>query len=227
MNIIQHAKQVISTVSKQTNRAILFYSAGKDSIALLDLLSKEFDEVVCVFMYFVKGLDHVEIYLKDIEARYPNVRIIQKPHWNLTYIHKSGSYCIPDKSVKLKKLKDIDNEVRVETGIEWSFFGMKKADSLHRRVMLMGYELEGINEKTKKAYPLSLWKNGEVLAYIKSRNLPSPIIYGKKASNGIGFNVECLLFLRERFPQDYAKIIAAYPMSEVILYQYDQRHAVK
>ncbi|SUJ19209.1 sulfate adenylyltransferase subunit 2 [Sphingobacterium spiritivorum] len=227
MNIIQHTKEVIRTVRQQTNRAILFYSCGKDSITLIDLMSKEFDEVICVFMYFVKGLDHVEIFIKDLQKRYPNVKVIQKPHWNLTYIHKTGLYCVPDPKIKLKKLKDIDEEVRAETGIEWSFFGMKKADSLHRRVMLMGYENESINEKTQKAYPLSLWRNGEVLAYIKNRNLPSPIIYGKKASNGIGFNVDCLLFLRDRFPGDYERIINAYPMSEVILYQYDQQNGVK
>lgn len=222
MNILDHAKEVISSVRQKTNRAILFYSCGKDSIALLDLLSKEFDEVVIVFMYFVKGLDHIDIYLKDALKRYPNVKLIQKPHWNLTHVHKAGLYCRYNPDIKLKTIKDIDAEVRIQTGIDWVFYGMKKADSLQRRLMLMGYENEAISEKTQKAYPLSKWKNKEVLKYIEVNNLPKPIIYGKKASNGVGFNIDFLLWCREHYPGDLDKFYKEFPMSKVILFKHDK-----
>lgn len=224
MNIIEHSQKVISSVRKKTNRAILFYSTGKDSIALLDMMAKEFDEVVLVFMYFVKGLEHVDIYLKDALKRYPNVKVIQKPHWNLTHVHRNGMYCIANPNIKLKTVKDIDTEVRLQTGIEWTFYGMKKADSLQRRIMMMGYEDEAVNEKTQKVYPLSRWKNGEVLRYIKDNALPSPTIYGKKASNGIGFNLDCLLWMREHYPQDLKRFEQEFPMSKVILWKYDREN---
>lgn len=223
MGLLNHTNEVIDLIRKKTDRVMLFYSCGKDSIALLDLLAKKFTHITAVFMYFVPGLDHIEKYIRDARVRYPNVEITQKPHWNLTYIHKDGLYCVPDPDIKLKTLKDINEEVRVETGLEWTFYGMKKADSLQRRVMLMGYEMEAINEKTKNVYPLSHWKNGDVLRYIRDNNLPQPIIYGKKASNGVGFNVDSLLWMRENYPQDYKKIITAYPMAQVILFQYDQK----
>lgn len=222
MNIIEHSKQVINSVREKSNRVILFYSTGKDSIALLHMLASTFDEVVVVFMYFVKGLDHIDKYLKDAQKRYPNIKIIQKPHWNLTHVHKGGMYCVSNPDIKLKTLKDIDAEVRMLTDIEWSFFGMKKADSLQRRVMLMTLENEAINKSTQKVYPLSKWKNGEVLRYIKDNNLPLPISYGKKASNGIGFNLDCLLWMRENAPGDLHKFLKEYPMAKVILYKYDK-----
>jgi len=218
---MQHAEKAISSVRQQSNRAILFYSTGKDSIALLDMIAKQFDEVVVVFMYFVKGMDHIERYLRDAQKRYPNITIIQKPHWNLTHVHRNGMYCIANPDIKLKTVKDIDAEVRIQTGIDWVFYGMKKADSLQRRIMLMGYEDETINSKTQKAYPLSRWKNGDVLRYIQYNNLPIPVQYGKKASNGVGFNLDFLLWARENEPNDLDIFLKEYPMAKVILWKYD------
>ncbi|MDK7376041.1 MULTISPECIES: phosphoadenosine phosphosulfate reductase family protein [Weeksella] len=54
---LEHANKVISTVRDRSNRAILFYSAGKDSIVLLDLMAKQFDEVVCAFINFSKSFN--------------------------------------------------------------------------------------------------------------------------------------------------------------------------
>lgn len=69
---LAHSKKVIDTVRQVSNRALLFYSAGKDSICLLDMLSKEFDEVVCVFMYFVKDLEHINRFIRFAKQKYPN-----------------------------------------------------------------------------------------------------------------------------------------------------------
>ncbi|WGQ15596.1 phosphoadenosine phosphosulfate reductase family protein [Sphingobacterium faecium] len=213
-----HTKKVINLISEKTDRVILFYSGGKDSIMLLNLVAPHFKEVVLVFMYLVPNLRHVDIYLKDALTRYPNVTLIQKPHWILTYIHKSGNYCIADPKVKLKKLKDIDDEVRSETGIEYSMFGMKKADSLNRRLMLQGYEQEAINEKTNRIYPLSLWTNKEVLRFIRDNNLAKPIAYNKKASSGVMLEKDCFEYLQKNYPDDLQKIYQSFPMSRVILF---------
>lgn len=215
---IDHTREVINLISQKTDRVILFYSGGKDSIMLLNQVAPKFKEVVLVFMYLVPNLRHVDIYLKDALNRYPNVKLIQKPHWILTYIRKSGNYCIADPKVKLKKLKDLDDEVREETGIEYSIFGMKKADSLNRRLMLQGYNMEAINEKTNRVYPLSLWTNKEVLRFIRDNNLPKPIAYNKKASSGVMLEKDCFEYLKKNYPDDLEKIYDAFPMSRVILF---------
>ena len=220
---MQHAKQVISVVAQQSRRAILFYSGGKDSIALLDLIAPHFDEIVLVFMYFVKGLEHIEQYLTWASRTYPNVKVIQVPHWNLSYIRSAGVFCIPDPSVRILKLKDIDNAVRARTGIEWSFLGFKQADSLNRRLMLKGYDKLAISP-TKKAYPLSVWNQADVMSYISTRNLPAPISYtsGKK-SHGVGFHEEVYLYLQEHYPNDLQKILTEFPLSQKLLIDHAKR----
>lgn len=121
MTPIDHANEVIASVRQKTDRAILFYSCGKDSEVLLDLMAPHFKEIVCVFMYFVKGLDHIDNYLRAVKARYANVTILQVPHWTLTRVLRCGLYCIPNPNVKLLSLKDVDESVRMKTGISYSF----------------------------------------------------------------------------------------------------------
>lgn len=219
-SVIDKAKQIISSVSEKTNRALLFYSAGKDSIALLDLMYPHFDEIICVFMYFVKDLEHVDNYLNWTKSKYPKVKIVQVPHWNLTYILKSGMYCVQNPKIKLMKLADIDKSMKIMTGVNYSFLGMKKADSLNRRLMLNGY-YNGQNKGL--VYPLQDWTNKDVLAYMKAKGLPQPVRYSSKSSGGVGFNLDCFLFLRERYPDDLNKILQAFPMSEKILWDYDKK----
>jgi sulfate adenylyltransferase subunit 2 len=214
---------VISLVGQKSDRTILFFSCGKDSITLLDFMSPYFNEIVCVFMYFVKDLEHVDKYLRWAQTKYKNVKIIQIPHWNLTYILRSGIYCVPNPKIKLLKLRDVDNAIRLQTGIEYSFFGMKKADSMNRRLMLNTYESDNYISNTNRVYPLAEMTNKEVIFYLKQRKLPEPVRYSKNASGGVGFNLDCYLWMRKNYPQDLEKILRAFPMSEKILIDYDNK----
>ena len=81
---MQKAIEVIRLVSSETDRVILFHSAsGKDSIALLNLMAPYFREIVCVYMYLVKDLAHINRYLNYAINKYPNARFVQVPHYGL------------------------------------------------------------------------------------------------------------------------------------------------
>jgi sulfate adenylyltransferase subunit 2 len=172
-------------------------------------------------MYFVKGLEHVDKYIRWAETKYKNVKVIQVPHWNLTYILRSGMFCVPNPRVKLMKLSGIDKSIRLQTGINYSFFGMKKADSLNRRMMLSAYQ--NGTSATNKVYPLLDFSNKEVMAYIALRKLPSPVRYSKNASGGVGFNTDCFLYMREHYPGDLQKILKTFPASEKLLIDHDNK----
>ena len=223
----EHTLEVINRVRQYTDSVILFYSAGKDSIALLDLIAPHFKRVVCIFMYLVPDLDHINKYIEFSKIKYPNAEFYQVPHWNLTYILRAGLYCQPQPSVKLMKFRDVAENCRLRFGIEYCFYGMKQSDNMNRRVMLRGkeYELEAIHPKTKNVYPLSKWGNNEVMAYIKQQRLPMPIRYSRnQKSQGLIFCESTFLYLREHYPQDLQKIYSAFPFSEQILFKYDQKH---
>lgn len=222
VNALAHTREVIASVSERTTEAILFYSGGKDSQVLLDLMAPEFKKVYLVFMYFVKGLDHCDKYMRYAESKYKNVEVIQVPHWILTYLHKDGRYCMPEPKVKLKKLKNVAAEVCDSLGVEWTFYGMRQADSMHRRLMLKTYDKEAICHASKKVYPLTLWKKADVKAYMRLHNLPDSISYGAKTnSSGVTFDPVVFDWLRSHYPNDLLKIYESYPLSRQILFEYD------
>ena len=235
MSKISHTKTIISSIRQETGRAVLFYSVnGKDSIVLLDMLSKEFDEVICYFMYFVKGLDHIENRIQANLRKYPNVTIRQVPHFLLSNVKRSGIFCKPDPETKIIKIKDIEAVIREETGEKYIFSGMKGVDGFMKRMRLKMFGENFITENGN-AYPLSLWTNAEVLKYIQVNNLPKPVDYSisehitynkigrikKKVSNGITFDLDVYLFLRKYYPNDLKKILIEFPLSEQILFRYD------
>ncbi|MCI2145835.1 MAG: phosphoadenosine phosphosulfate reductase family protein [Bacteroidales bacterium] len=222
MGLIGHTEECIGSVREHSDTAILFCSLGKDSLVVLDLIAPKFRHVICVFMYFVPGLEHIEKYIRWAEGRYPNTVFVQVPHWSLTRIMRCGLYCVPNPKMRLLSLKDIDANMKLKYGIEYSFYGMKKADSLNRRLMLDGYAANHyINNG--KAYPLAEWTQKDVLSYMRQHRLPQPVRYSRNASGGVGFNEDCYVWMREHYPQDLAKVLKAFPMSEKILYDHDNR----
>ena len=217
------AIECIRQIASKTNKVILFHSAtGKDSIALLDLCYPHFDEVVCVYMYMVKGLEHIDKYIIWAKQKYPKARFISVPHYALTQYIKDGAFgCVQEPKQRIKSLSDITEEVREATGIEWAIFGFKKTDSLNRRIMLSTYEGQMVNEATKKAYPLSLYKNKDVEAYIKYKRLIPSLKYGNGQSQGTDVsNIPFLLYCRNYYPQDLDRVIATFPEVEKILFDF-------
>ena len=219
MNKVDESREIIRGVAEKTDRAILFYSCGKDSIVTLDLMHEYFAEVICVFMYFVPNLNHINKWLRWAETRYPKVKIVQVPHWNLTYILRGGVFCVPNPDVRVFKVAHVDEAVRMKYGINYTFYGMKKADGMNRRLMLNTYE--GAISNTNKVYPLANWTNKEVLAYMRAQKLPQPVRYSKNASGGVGFNIGAYLWMRNNEPEDLQKMLKAFPMSEKLLFAYD------
>ena len=208
---MKKAIDIIKAVAKKTDRVILFHSAsGKDSIALLDLISPYFKEIVCVYMYVVKDLSHINRYIKYARKKYPNMKYIQIPHFALYSYRRIGYMgCVKNEKQKLYNMAQLTDIVREKYNIEWAFFGFKQSDSMNRRLMLRTYDMNGINEAQKKCYPLSEYRNKDVLEYISRKSLINPESYGgKHQSSGTDItDINYLLFLRYKYPCDLKKVI--------------------
>ena len=230
MNILQQAQDTILFVRQRSDECIVFNSFGKDSLVTLDLVAPHFRRVVCVFMYFVPNLEHIERFIQSSLCRYNNVEIMQMPHWNLSYIHRNGMYCLPNPKQKLSSLVKSVEYAMNATGIESVFLGMKKADSMNRRLMLNTYENDHYTATNKSrpsavwAYPIATWTHKEVLAYMRQKRMPTPIRYGGKNSGGVGFNEERLLWMEQNAPADLERVYMEFPLSRRILFEYHYKH---
>lgn len=212
--------KVIEFLKTQTDSVVLFYSGGKDSIVLLDVLSKHFT-VNLAFMYFVPGLEHIEKYVRWAENKY-NVKCNKYPHWMLSQSFNDNYYRFHSEPISPIKLADIENKVRADFNCDWIVSGVKQNDSLNRRLMLRQMFMEAIDLNHKKVYPLTDWSKQQCLTYIKSKNLPKPIAYNNKNSSGADLDKDFLIFCKEKYPSDYKKILIQFPFAETILHEQDK-----
>jgi 3'-phosphoadenosine 5'-phosphosulfate sulfotransferase (PAPS reductase)/FAD synthetase len=215
---------IINTLKKRTDKVILFHSAtGKDSIMLCDLMSKNFTQVICIFMYIVKGLDYEKKYIDWAKRRYKNILFYETPHYALNSFIKNGYLGIKkNESVESMSIHKIDKLVKEKFKIDWSVYGFKKIDGVTRRLMLNGYP-EGIYKNTHKVYPLMDLKNNDVLDYISDNDLIKPFNYGtKKPSSGCDISTpEFLMYIKQNYPEDLKKIFKAFPFCEANLFKYE------
>ena len=130
---------------------------------------------------------------------------------------------MPNPKVKLLKLADVVKAMQLKYSIQYAFLGMKKADGMNRRLMLNGYQANDY-ENNGLVYPLAEWNQRDILAYMTQSGLPEPIRYSLKASSGVGFNLDCFLWLEKNFPQDLRRIYKVFPMAERILWEHHNKN---
>ena len=233
MQELKRAREIIDDVSKETDSILLFHSlSGKDSIVLLDLCYKKFKRVIVVFMYLVKDLEHIMRYYNYAKAKYPNIEFVQVPHYALFNYIKTGYMGIKQNTKQRQwTLSDITDKLREKLCVEWACYGFKQSDSLNRRLMLRSYTdgKEAINWKTKKFYPLSTYKNKEIMDFILDHRLKNPEVCGtNKQSSGVDIeDVEYQKYLKELFPADLEKIYKVFPMARIVMLKANNKEEQK
>lgn len=233
MQELKRAREIIDDVSKETDSILLFHSlSGKDSIVLLDLCYKKFKRVIVVFMYLVKDLEHIMRYYNYAKAKYPNIEFVQVPHYALFNYIKTGYMGIKQNTKQRQwTLSDITDKLREKLCVEWACYGFKQSDSLNRRLMLRSYTdgKEAINWKTKKFYPLSTYKNKEIMDFILDHRLKNPEVCGtNKQSSGVDIeDVEYQKYLKELFPEDLEKIYKVFPMARIVMLKANNKEEQK
>ena len=233
MQELKRAREIIDDVSKETDSILLFNSLrGKDSIVLLDLCYKKFKRVIVVFMYLVKDLEHIMRYYNYAKAKYPNIEFVQVPHYALFNYIKTGYMGIKQNTKQRQwTLADITEKLREKLGVEWACYGFKQSDSLNRRLMLRSYTdgKEAVNWKTKKFYPLSTYKNKEILDFILDHRLKNPEVCGtNKQSSGVDIeDIEYQKYLKELYPADLEKIYKVFPMARIVMLKANNKEELK
>lgn len=226
MNKYLLSMQIIQSIREKTDTAVLYYSAGgKDSIALLDMLAGMFNKVICYYMYLIPNLDHVQPYIKWAETKYNNVEIRQIKHFQRDYYDACGFFREPNISIKPRKIGEIEQAVREETGISYAFSGMKGVDGYMKRMRLKKFAKSSYITDKGMVYPLALWTNKEVLQYIRLRGLIQPFVYDPGAiSQGFTIDLKTMLMMRNKYPHDFKRILEEFPYFEKLIFDYEYKH---
>ena len=192
-------KHIASSISDEV---IIFFSTGKDSVVMLDLIQRYFKNPghEYIFLYFHKGLFIRETVLNHYSKKY-GITFQQYPQFDVG--NQAG--------VK-KKLKqsNIEKFIRAKHNKIWMFYGYRKTESLERRGMMAHID-NGIEWKYKKLYPLADWSAKDVLNYIKKNRLVLPPDYRSGFRDINIFKGDALLWLYNNYRSDYEIIKSQYP----------------
>lgn len=203
---------VVRTGAMLTDRVLVAFSGGKDSVVTLDLCAKHFARVEAFFMYQVPGLSFQERQLQWAEARY-GLQITRIPHFEVSDFLRDGTYADTwNETVPLVGILQVYNYLREQTGIYWIAAGERMCESIIRRAMIVR---DGtINEKRGRIFPVAHWRKADVLAYIRRNKLRMPEeerLYGHSFGD---LDPKSLYLLKQHYPEDFEKVLAMYPRAE-------------
>lgn len=222
--MISEAIALIRRVSEMSGGRIICGVSGKDSLATLDLCCRVLSPTnVTVFsMGILPRLECEEATRQFVERRYGLVvhRFIH-PDMSV-YLKRSHLNNVRPEIEDLvqKKLRwaHIEAIMRSRSGVSWFAYGHRLTDSLQRRAMIKKHR--GVIEGRRICYPIWDWNPTEVIEYLAIRKIPLPPNFGRGlvGTSGVSpHSVECLLFLRDRFPNDYRRILATFPGAAALI----------
>ena len=68
-----------------------------------------------------------------------------------------------------------------------------------------------IDIKSRRIFPVAEFNNKLIMKYIDYYKLMKPIDLGKKDMNGVDLEPKTLQFLKQKYPDDFKKIIEIFP----------------
>jgi 3'-phosphoadenosine 5'-phosphosulfate sulfotransferase (PAPS reductase)/FAD synthetase len=209
------ALNLLSIVRQETDAIGVAVSFGKDSLATLDLCCRVFPRVEGFYLHRVRGLAVVEEWARQVYERhgvivrmYPHFDLVRcyrhavlQPHWRgLDQVPRIG-------------MDDIEAAFRREACVDWIAYGWRRNDSFSRALIMR--RCRGIDWDARRVFPLRAFTREFVYRYLRSRSIPEPPRLGRREQGGLDFVPAALRWLRERYPDDYARWLVDFPFSEM------------
>ena len=244
--ITQNARTLMQRAVERdpTHSLCVGFSDGKDARVCLHLARQAIDawrarnpnappthgRLHAFAMYIVPGLRVFEKNMPWFEQKY-GCTITYVPHWKLSDWYRFSLFRTPTietEKYRALSIKDIEAHLRRKLNVDWFVYGHRMTDSLERRGML--HKVAGFDEKTRRVYPLWRWNERDVYAFLRPLNMPAIQRYGSKGhTSGLAVDAPTLLFLKEHYPDDYEKMMRAFPGAGVLMFRdkmrKDREHA--
>lgn len=207
---IAAARRLLGVVRQQTDSIGLGLSFGKDSLATLDLCARMFKRVEAYYLYRVLDLEVVESWREQVRARF-GVETKMIPHWDLCRVYRYAvlqPHWFRASDVPKYGMAEVEAFFRQEAKVEWCALGWRRTDS-YSRAMIMKV-CHGLDFKTRRVFPLMVWRRGDVLAYLASRKIVQPPGFGRKEQGGLDFHPAAL---RALSPADQQRWLRDFPFA--------------
>jgi phosphoadenosine phosphosulfate reductase len=172
----------------------------------------------------VPGLETFEAPV-DAAARRHGVTVHKLPHFDLTRLIKYAVLRphVPNAD-KIRELRwgDINDAMRLKTGIPWVAAGERASDSLQRRFYTR--KEDGVQPQYRRVFPIWDWVDSDVYGYLRARGIPTPFYGDYTEQRGSGFSLKGkgLAWLKRHAPRDYQRVLKVFPYAEAEVLRYEQ-----
>jgi hypothetical protein len=101
------------------------------------------------------------------------------------------------------------------TGIDWFAYGDKACDGYTRQFITR--KCDGVHGQSRRLWPIWDWRDTHVKSYLRARRYPLPARLGYPGRGGSGLSLDAaeLMWLKEHYPDDYAKICEYFPFAPI------------
>lgn len=214
--------------------ALLAFSRGKDAIAAWLQMRKYFKHIVPLFRYCVPGgpLGFEERSLRYYEDFF-ETKIHRVPHPSLTrkvenLLFQAPQHCAIVENMDLPKRWDYEatnDYVRGVSGCDaYVANGTRAVDSpLRWRTM----KVHGTcNHKKREFYAVFDWRLDRLVSEISTAGVRLPVDYHLWGRTFDGIDHRFLGPLKERFPEDYERVLKWFPLADLELFRHKMLQGV-
>ncbi|WGH92106.1 hypothetical protein QDX21_07120 [Auritidibacter ignavus] len=218
-------------IARSGDDVLLAFSRGKDSIALwLSLLESgvDPDKIHPYHLYLVPGLSFVDESLAYFED-YFEKHIPQYPHVAVYRLLKNLVFQPPENCsvIEAAQLQEVTylqliSVLSEEFGLPKDTYyveGSRACDSPMRRIAVSKHG--AVRKAGRKILGVWDWQIADVRDVISRHGIELPVDYEMFGRSFDGLDYRFLGPLKERFPDDYQKILDLYPLAELEVMRYE------
>jgi len=221
--------ELVRKVKSEVDDLILYFSCGKDSIAMWLYLQDKGFNIHPVFLYTVPGLRSDNENIAYYE-NYFGQHITRLPHPLFYQMLNDLVYQPPERCAQILawrlpeyRFADIDAVVAYDLNLPsyYSAMGMRMADNLDRRMMM--YQNGVLGSKTRKFYyAIWDWTVDQVGEIINKHNCKLPKAYQYSGRTLAAIDYYYIKPFRDHYPDDYEKVLFWFPLLEAEFYRYER-----
>lgn len=224
----QNSDELCRKMANECDTVILSFSTGKDSIAAWLQLRKYFKKIVPYYCYLIPDISFVEESLRYYEDFFGQ-HIYRLPHNALPRMLRALVFQPPEHVTKIETLDLPGDEydatmigeiIRTSEHLPSDAFvgtGVRTADSPIRKIAIQ--KNGAVNFSQKKFHPVYDWKKKDILQAIDDVGVRLPIDYELFGRTFDGIDYRFLKPIKERFPNDYQRILDWFPLADLELFR--------
>jgi hypothetical protein len=216
----------IEEIKKKTDTILVFFSCGKDSIALWLKLRSHF-KIIPIYMWLVPDLEFVEDSIVYYEEWF-DTPIVRVPHPSFYRMLGNMVYQPPERVSTLLSVEfpnftydHLSTFIGQDAGLEdiWTATGIRAADSPNRRSSINQHG--PINWTRNYFYPVWDMRIAELEQLLIDEGVALPVDYELFGRSFDGIDHRFCHLIKERFPADYEIIKFWVPFVELELMRYE------